>query len=427
MLKPLNIKINKRIVVSLIFLQCVIFSTQGLSAEYKLHGVIDIRASTTDSLPSYLAGGQGKLSLSDGEQLSLAQTGVELTVLWDSGLSAHTVVNAYIDDEDSAVGLTEGYFKYRGLPNDSGFRFQSRLGIFYPEISLENNAYAWASSNTLNSSSLNTWIGEEIRVLGSEFKLTRLGKFTNSPYDWSLSATAFINNDPAGALIAWHGWTSSSRQTLWTESRAFPWLKAQNPGGSLEGQAKKSDPFLELDNKVGFHLHSKWKLRGKGELSFGYYDNNATPYEQENGQYGWRTRFYHAGMRWKLNKTLSVTAQYLQGDTLMQSHYKQDIVNNDYKNTFVSLTKKWPTQGAPQRTTFRIEHFSVDDNDNTLDDNNNENGKSFSLNHSYNITKQWFLSAEFTWIDSKRPARAYHYQPINLIEKQLQFAARYFF
>jgi len=400
----------------------------SVATEYNIHGIVDLRATSANTLPSYLSGGQGKFASSDGKNLSIAQAGVALSASWDSGFSAHGVLNAYADNEDSAMGFTEAYVKYKGLPSASGYRFQGRFGIFYPEISLENNATAWASKNTLNSSTLNTWIGEEIRVLGSEFKITRLGRLNGDAFDISISATAFINNDPAGALLAWHGWTMSSRQTLWTEKRPFPWLKAQEPGGDLVTQALKSDPFLELDNHAGFYLNSKWKLRGKGEISVGYYDNNATPYYQENGQYGWGTRFYHIGTRWKLAKGLSLTAQYLNGDTLMQNHYKKDIVNNDYANGFVSLTKKWASAGkSTQTSTLRIEKFSIDDNDNTWGDNNNEQGKAITVNHSYRITKHWFTSAEFNWIDSERPARYYNHKPVNLIEKQLQIALRYFF
>jgi hypothetical protein len=205
----------------------LLLTIPSYAVEYQINGIVDIRATSTNSLTSYLAGGQGKFGTSDGSQLSLSQAGAQLAINWDSGFSAHGIINAFHTgmgsyDNDSAVGFTEAYIKYRSLPNDSGYRLQSKAGIFYPEISLENNAYAWASKDTLNSSSLNTWIGEEVRVLGGEVKLTRLGKLTNNKFDLSLSMSLFTNNDPSGALLAWHGWTTSSRQTLWTEKRVFP-------------------------------------------------------------------------------------------------------------------------------------------------------------------------------------------------------------
>ena len=400
------------------------------AVEFKAHGILDIRASTTDSLDkSYVAGGQGKFGLSDGKQLSIAQAGLDLTAQWENGLTAHGVLNSFIDDEDSAIGFTEAYLKYKGLPNSSGYRLQIKGGIFYPEISLENNAFAWASKNTLNSSTLNTWIGEEIRVLGSEFKVTRLGRVNDDAYDLSFSATAFINNDPAGALLAWHGWTMSSRQTLWGEARSFPWFPAREEGGMLAEQANKSEPFLELDHDIGYHIQGEWALHGKGKLSAGYYNNRATPYKVVNGQYGWQTRFYHLGASWRFSNNLSLIAQYLSGDTLMQGAPGFDVVNNDYRNGFVSLTYKWQDiiGNKKHKSTIRLEDFSVTDNDNTLGDNNNEDGQALTLNHSYRLSKHWFLLAEFNYIDSHRPARYYAHDPIDLVEKQIQLATRYFF
>lgn len=416
-----------------IFYFCVTLLTSTITqisdaVEYKAHGILDVRANSTDSLVnSYIAGGQGKFGLSDGQQLSIAQAGIELSVQWENGLSAHGIFNGFLDKKDSVIGVTEAYLKYRSLPNSAGYRMEVKGGIFYPEISLENNAFAWASKDTLNSSTLNTWIGEEIRVLGSEFKVTRLGRMNDDSYDLSFSATAFINNDPSGALLAWHGWTMSSRQTLLGEAREIPWFPAR--GGSLAGQADKSEPFLELDNNVGYHVRGEWSLHGKGGFSVGYYDNNATPYKVVDGQYGWTTRFYHIGAHWRFSKKVSLVAQYLSGDTLMQSSPGQDVVNNDYTSAFVSVTYKWLSiiGNTKHKSTLRLEDFSVTDNDNTLGDNNNEYGQAFTFNHSYRLTNNWFLSAELNYIDSHRPAHYYTQKPIDLVEKQLQLSARYFF
>ncbi|WP_241238800.1 hypothetical protein [Colwellia sp. Arc7-635] len=393
------------------------------SAEVKWHGVLDIRATQANTLESYIDGGYGKFNSHDGANISLAQAGGEFIVEWDTGISAHIVANAYSDKNDSTVGLTEAFLKYRALPNDAGYRWQTKMGIFYPEISLENNAFAWASRNTLNSSAINTWLGEEIRVLGGEVALTRLGKFNDNGFDITVAATAFVNNDPAGALLSWHGWTIGNRQTLWTESKAIPDFRARMPGYDLNEQAEKSDPFLELDDNWGFHLRSKIKVHNKGQITVGYYDNKATPYMVENGQYGWRTRFYHLGASWRLPEAFELTAQYLSGDTLMQSPARVDVVNNDFKSGFVALSKRI----KKHRMTIRLEEFSITDNDLTVGDNNNEYGKSATLNYTYRFSKPLFLSVEYNWIDSNRAARMYTNQAIDLTERQWQLAARYFF
>ena len=411
----------------------LLFKSNLMAAEFKIHGILDLRASITDSLDkSYLEAGQGKFATSNGKQLSIAQAGTELAIIWENGLSAHGVINAYLDpktDNQNVIGFTEAFLKYRTIPNTAGYRFQIKTGIFYPEISLENNAYAWASRDTLNSSMINTWLAEEIRVLGSEFKITRLGRINNNKFDLSLSSSLFVKNDPAGAMLSWHGWTMSSRQTLWTESREIPWFPARESDGDLAAQAASSDPFLELDNQLGYHIRAEWLLHNQGAISAGYYDNRATPYYAEDGQYGWGTEFFHLGLKWSLTKNLSIISQYLSGKTIMQSPDKQDVVNNDYASGFVAMTYKWREwlDNNKHKSTLRIEQFSVTDNDNTEGDNNEEDGKALTLNHTYRLTRNWFLSSEFNYIDSYRPARAYEDQSIDLIEKQFQLSARYFF
>lgn len=411
-------------------LVCVPVAT---AADYNIHGILDVRASATDSLQkSYFAAGQGKFGVNDGERLSIAQAGTQMSIAWDNGLSAHGIINGYANNEGdnkNTIGFTEAYFKYRTIPNTAGYRLQVKTGMFYPEISLENDAYAWASKDTLNSSTLNTWLAEEVRVLGSEFKVTRLGKINNNNFDLSLSTSIFINNDPTGALLAWHGWTMSSRQTLWTEKRELPWFPARDSGGALSEQARSSDPFVELDNQVGYHMRAEWSLHNKGAISAGYYDNRATPNKEVDGQYGWGTRFYHLGVKWHLAKNISLMAQYLSGETLMQNFQKQDMVDNDYDSGFVALTYKWRALlgNNKHKSTVRVERFSVTDNDNTEGDDNNEDGKAITLNHTYRATKNWFLSGEINIIDSDRAARAYEDQDIDLVEKQFQLAVRYFF
>ncbi len=139
-------------------------------------------------------------------------------------------------------------------------------------------------------------------------------------------------------------------------------------------------------------------------------------------------------MHWNVSKSVAVVSQFLSGDTLMQSSPGADVVNNDYTNGFVSLTYKW--QDFPwgeklwnkkHKSTIRVEAFSVTDNDNTLGDNNNEDGHGFTINHSYRLSRHWFLAAEFNYINSQRSARYYEHNAIDLIEKQIQLSARYFY
>lgn len=411
----------KQVLIIILYLAILCLTSASHGFEQSIHGLVDIRANSTDSFDGYLQGGYGKFHFSDGSSLSLAQLGLNYQVTWDNDITLKIVANAYVDGVDDALGITEGFLSYKSLPNSNGLRYRFKAGVFYPSISLENNATAWTSSDMLSFSTLNTWIGEEVRVQGVQAQVTHLGKFSNSKHDLTVGAAVFNSNDPTGALLSWHGWTLSNRQTFWQEKRPLPHFPAIYR--ALASQALESDPFKEIDNRLGYHLFTQWRWTGKGKLLLGYYNNRGEPYRVTHGQYSWKTRFFHIGGKWRLPNNYTFTIQYLTGDTLMQNHSKIDMVNNDYHSAFFKISKKW----QKHRLTGRIEEFAILDNDNTWGDNNQEYGKAATFNYTYRFKKNWFLSTEFSWINSARPSRNYQHLPVQLIERQWLFAARYFF
>ncbi|WP_051484553.1 hypothetical protein [Shewanella waksmanii] len=392
------------------------------AAEHKFSGVLDVRASYTDGIDSYVDGGLGKLRYDDGSQFSIAQAGLTYQLALDNGLAAHVTANGYLDGVRDSLGITEAFVKYRGLPSQNGFRVQAKLGLMYPSISLENVATAWSSPYTLSYSTINSWLGEEFRHIGAEVTLEHLGKFTNSQHDFALSAATFQHNDTAGAMLAWHGWTMSSRQTLIQETLPLSNMPSLS-GGTLKDQAAGSDPFLELDSRFGYHVKGSWRYKGKGELSAGYYDNNADTLVFENGQYAWRTRFFHIDNKWHLPYKILLLAQYMRGDTLMQSPQGIDVVNNQYQSAYLLLSRRW----QQHRLTLRFEKFDVTDNDLTPDDDNNEDGYAMTASYQYRLSKGWFLQAEYNRVDSSRAARVEQGLPYDLIEQQWQLASRWYF
>lgn len=399
----------------------VLITTPVQALEQHLSGLVDVRYSYSDTIDSYTGGGMGKFSNDDGSNLSLAQAGLDYQVEFNDQWSFRTVANATADGVQDGIGLTEYFFRYRGLPSDAGYRHQFRIGTFYPVISMENIATAWSTPYTLNPSMMNTWIGEELRTTGIEYRGERLGKFVGSTLDLRWNATLFVDNDPAGAMLSWHGWTMSSRQTLLHERLPLPDFPARN--ADLAAQAAESDPFLELDDKLGYMLSTELRWDRKARLQLGFFDNNAIPFRVENGQYGWHTQFAFAGASWRFNPNWEVIAQAMNGSTLMQNHYQQDVVNNDYKTAYLMLN--W--RQKKHRSAIRVEGFNVTDKDTTWGDNNNETGRALTLSYRYALKKNLFLHSEYSWIESKRPARTYNNQSLKLIERQLQFGLRYYF
>ena len=401
----------------------ILVGTSAFALEHEVSGVIDVRAINNDSIPSYTNGGLGKFRFNPQTHIALAQLGVSHKIDWTDTLSSKVVLNSYWDGTKDGIGITEAFLQYNGLPNASGYKISAKAGMLYPTITIENHAIAWTSPYTLSFSSINSWLAEEVRHLGGSISVSRLGKFHKSKHDIKFTAEAFVNNDTSGAMLSWHGWTNGSRQTLWHERIKTPDILAMRNDGPLSGQSKQSDPFLDLDNRVGMNVTAEWSWRGQGKFSAGYYDNNADTSVVKHGQYSWRTRFHHLGIKWRLPFKTDLLAQFMKGDTLMKAPTGEDAVNNDYHSFNILLSRAWNAH----RISMRFEDFSVTDNDQTWGDDNNEDGNGVTASYRYQLRKGIFIHSEFNWVNSSRVARAYINRPIKLTERQWQLAMRYYF
>ncbi|WP_350431193.1 hypothetical protein ABIS04_11920 [Shewanella sp. H8] len=393
------------------------------NVEHDFSGVIDVRAGYADSIDSYLEGGLGKFGADNGAQLALSQLGLNYHIQWGDAWSSRIAANGYVDGINNGLGITEALVRYRDIPSESGIRLDVQFGLMYPKISLENVATAWASPYTLNYSTLNSWLAEEVRHIGLSTTIESLGKYRQSEHDFSLTAEAFMFNDTTGAMLAWHGWTQTSRQTLVQETLPIAAIPAMETGGMLEAQAANSDPFTELDDRIGGHVLAKWTWRNKGSVQAGYYDNNANTLIVKQGQYVWLTQFGHVGTKWRLPYGISLIGQFMQGSTLMTNTEGYPVVDNDFQSGYILLSKRW----SQHRVNIRVEDFSVTDNDSTPYDNNNEDGQSLTLAYQYQLDRPWFIQFEYNLIDSNRPARAYLNESIDLVEQHWQLSSRYFF
>jgi len=406
-----------------IWLALYLASHLTYATEQKLSGLVDIRFSTTKGYESYIVGDYGKFRYSDGSNFSLAQLALNYQIDWENNFSFHLITNAYGDGEKNALGVTESYFKYRSLPTENGLRYQLRSGFMYPKVSLENINTGWSSPYTLSYSTMNTWIGEEVRHLGIEGSITRLGRFSGSEHDLTLNLALLSHNDPNGSMLAWHGWTLSSRQSFWNEMLDFPNFPALSPGQPLSLQAKRSDPFREIDSKIGYHISGQWHWRNKLTLLAGSYDNRGGTDNVEDGQYNWITRFSNLGFKWKMQNDLTLLFQAMYGETKMRVINDFDVVDVDFNNAFLLLTKKWQNY----RLSGRIEKFEVKDLDGIYGDNNDEIGDAITISFAYQMTRNLFLHLEYNRIDSERPSRLYHELDNSKIESQWQLGGRLYF
>ena len=83
------------------------------------------------------------------------------------GLHLHQRAARRAADTPSVVDALETYLRY--APTAEGdFAWSVKAGAFFPTISLENDDLGWASPYTLTPSAINSWIGDELRTIGSE-------------------------------------------------------------------------------------------------------------------------------------------------------------------------------------------------------------------------------------------------------------------
>ncbi|MBT0587051.1 hypothetical protein [Alteromonas oceanisediminis] len=390
--------------------------------EQSIKGIIDVRlSSVVNSGKSYISGGYGKFNHPEGLNFSLEQLGVHYAIDFTSQWSANVVANASTENGLGQIGVSEAYAQYKWVPSVNGIRVTAKMGLYYPKISIENVSIAWSTPYTLTSSGINNWVGEELRNTGFNISVEKLGKFHQSEHNFALSIDIFQNNDTAGAMLAWHGWTVGNQQSLIHQKLPIQQFSARDR--ELAFQAELSDPFIELDNRWGGHISGDWSYRRRLSVTLGVYDNNAERGIVKNGQYTWDTAFLHSAIKFRISEQWEILAQFMQGQTTMTSPKNLDLVDNKFSNHFL-LARRWWDQ---HQVAIRLEKFKVEDLDEIVGDNNDEQGRALSISYRYKINRNVFLLAEYSVIHSDRWSRTYNELPSKLTEQQYQIGTRYYF
>ena len=395
----------------------LILSAHSVAAwEFEHSGILDVQLPINDGSDSWLNEGLGKLSYGDGDdrQLQFAFAGADLglDITTQHGVRASLI---YSDRLDGGVKIAELYYQFRPV-SLSNRRYQLKIGSFFPAISFENTGTAWTSPYSLTASVMNSWIQEEIRATGIQFKTTWLGRFRNSLNDISLTAAVLWNNDPAGAILSWRGW--AGHDLINGLDGSLP--AAPLPFMLITPQVQKYEPFLELDDRPGGYLQVDLS-RKRWQLLAAYYLNTTEPDVLIDGQYSWRTRFFNLGARWHNENGLEIMGQWLEGDTKMESVFFRNAVVNDFNSQYLLIRKAW----LQQALLLRVERFRVKDMDQFPRDDNNEQGNSITIGYNYNFRDHWKFSLEGTRVDSTRNARAYLSQAKTQIEAQMLVGIRY--
>ncbi len=289
----------------------------GGAGELDALGVASLRGLVVDGQTTWLEGGFGRLTEGSGDTMATVRGQLHLGLDWKPTETWLVHAHGVAQGEPSSyggqrLGLAEAFVQFRPeMSPKVALRF--RAGLFFPATSLENSEPLWQSPYTITLSSLNAWIGEEIRLTGVEAGVVLRGARDRL----ELAGTVFAVNDPAGALLAWRGWTIGDRLSTLGEVLPLPPLPSLRPGGGFADQRDDGTrPIDELDSRLGYAARARWS-RGDAIRLQGAFTDNRGDRRLYRGQYSWATRFAQAGLQARLGPDVTLVAEGAIGDTGM--------------------------------------------------------------------------------------------------------------
>jgi hypothetical protein len=276
-----------------------------LTDDLAITGYGDVRAVIAPNPQSWLDGGLGKFRYG-GKQKFGAEAVAQADLTLDDGLHAVGVFRAEPETRSVADAL-EMYLRY--APASSGdVSWSMKAGAFFPTISLENDDIGWTSPYTLTPSAINSWVGEELRTIGSEGTLRWNA---GSIGTLSLIGALYCCNDEAGTLIGDRGWAMDDNPTGLFERVRVPDETRQLFHEPVPGN---TGMFDEIDGHVGWYAGAAWQIPGIARFTVTRYDNQVAPDAVSLRDQAWDTKFWDFGARTQVGP-VTLIAQQLSGYT----------------------------------------------------------------------------------------------------------------
>ena len=392
-------------------------------------GALDLSViSVSSPFTTWLDHGEGKLRYDeDDNSLQFTRAFLEYRGRLTSTLVAHSVLNIE-DTKEKTVDLTEAFLEWRPVPS-TPWRMRTRLGAFYPKLSLENVDAGWSSPYALSASAINTWIGEELRTFGAEVRLSRV--FTSLPRapELAFEGAIFYGNDPTGALLTQRGWAIHDRQTGITSALPLPDVSAIEPWIPMAGTSREFKPFDEIDHRPGYYGAIEWRMGDSFRLKYFRYDNHANPEAEEGSTYAWRTYFNHVGLQFALPGDIGVIGQWMQGVTRMGPDLGPwHVWDSNFDARFLLLTRAF----GRHRLTARYDDFEVQPHNDPDMYTNRDNGHAWTAGYLYDWSEHIRLGAEYLTIDTEhcdtqQCAWVFNGLPRTSHQDQLQLSLRWQF
>jgi hypothetical protein len=393
--------------------------TDILSAD-TLTVMADVRLVAANGHTSFADGGFGKTRFSGDASgdMTLKAMPIEAALIWQprftSSLSGNVSV-MWQNDQENPVDLIEAYATF--IPKRGGkVDLSAKAGLYWPEISLEHaTGGAWSTVYTITPSAINSWVGEEVKVVGAEATVhLALGE-----QDLSLTAGAFGFNDTSGTLLSFRGW--GLHDLLATGFGHFK-LPPLNPA-MAKAQAPETRSLFEIDDRVGFYGRAEWRPSSSFMINAFYYDNRGDPEAVVPSlQWGWRTRFLNVGLVADLPGGFRLISQGMQGTTQMGFKTGGIVwVDTRFRSVFALLTHP---VGAGA-VSLRGEWFDTTERGSRMvHADENEDGWAVTAAVRWPVWTYATLFGEALHVESDRGARARAGLPARETQTVLQAALR---
>ena len=385
--------------------------------DFQVHGLLDLRLVSPANETAWDRGGLGKSRYGGGDaNAHLGLTALALSWQIAPALSMRADLQ-YQGDESRHFDALDAYVRYRPV-SVTPWRWSLKLGAFFPPISLENDGIGWTSPWTLTPSAINSWVGEELRVIGGEFEAEHRGE----THTLTAGVAVFEKNDPAGELLATRGWSLSDLTSGLAAEVREPDVLAPQIGISAPVDYR---PFDEIDHRPGWYAYANLESPAYGMVSLLHYDNRAQPdsYEHydEREVFAWHTQFWSLGARTRIGN-IALIAQAMDGSTAFEPA-PELYLDTHFRSGFVLAG--WD-EGA-WRPALRFDLFDTRQLPDTLTNPLSEHGHALTAALNWRPNDRLRITGEWLCIDSSRNQRTLEGLSPRQRDQQLQVSARIFF
>ncbi len=361
-----------------------------------------MRLTATDGEQSWTQGGFGKTRYGgDVSGLAVKYRFAEADLVWQPRFTwslSGTVVGTAQGGSKIEPGLSEAYLSWKPL-SGGAIRLSARAGLMWPPVSLEHSEPEWAVSESITPSAINSWIGEEVKVVGTE--LTAAARLGDSKI--AVTGGLFDMNDTAGTVLAYRGWALHDRKAMIFRANPLPPLN----GFIANIQPRDSHPVLEVDGgymkRPGWYAKLAWDLPVPVHVEAIHYDNDSSPTSKtEYMEWGWRTKFDNIGLVASVLPETQLRMQGMSGSTLMgwvmAGHH---LVDMRFRSGYALLTHYFDKGSV----SARIEGFNTRNRGSVLDATDDEDGWSAMLAGRRTLGKHVTALAEALYVESSKDAQ----------------------